>query len=153
MNSGPERTESARLADGLRHLVSTLGASSQLLRSMPLYAGLVLGLIAWFAEGYALYVVLDRMGADVPVLLAAGIYGISIIAGVVSFVPGGLGGTELVMGSLLVLSGVDAPLAVSAVIICRVATLWFAVAIGLVFLTGLEWQRASGSPVQQEVKE
>jgi len=146
------QTESEKIAGGLRHLVSTMGASSLLLRSMPLYVGLFLGLIAWFAEGYALYVVLDRMGADVPVLLAAGIYGISIIAGVVSFVPGGLGGTELVMGSLLVLSGVDAPLAVSAVIICRVATLWFAVAIGLVFLTGLEWQRASGTLVQQDIE-
>lgn len=148
-----EQTDSEKLAGGIRHLVSTLGASSRLLRSAPLYSGLALGLIAWFAEGYALYVVLDGMGADVPILLAAGIYGISIIAGVVSFVPGGLGGTELVMGSLLVLSGVDAPLAVSAVIICRVATLWFAVAIGLVFLTALEWQRASGGLVQQDVKE
>ena len=56
----------------------------------------------------------------------------------VSFVPGGLGGTELVMGSLLIVAGVDAPVAVSAVIICRLATLWFAVAIGLVAVVGIE---------------
>ncbi len=43
------------------------------------------------------------------------------------------------MGSLLVLSGVDAPTAVSAVIICRLATLWFAVALGLVFVVGIEF--------------
>lgn len=137
------RSESARLGDTLRNLANMLGSSAQLLRSMPLYAGFILGLIGWFAEGYALYFVLERMGADVPLLLAAGIYGVSILAGVVSFVPGGLGGTEMVMGSLLVLTGVDAPVAVSAVIICRVATLWFAVAIGLVFLSGLEWRRAT----------
>ena len=129
-----EASVSERLSTTLGQVVKMLGASAQLLRSTPLYGGVLLGLVAWFAEGYALYVVLDRMGADIPVLLAAGIYGVSILAGVVSFVPGGLGGTEIVMGSLLVLSGVDAPLAVSAVIICRVATLWFAVAIGLVFL-------------------
>ena len=120
------------------HLLKMLRSSAVLLKSGPLYFGMVLGLLAWFAEGYALWVVLDRMGADTPVLVAAGIYGVSVLAGAVSFVPGGLGGTELVMGSLLVLSGVDAPTAVSAVIICRLATLWFAVAIGLLFVVGIE---------------
>jgi uncharacterized protein (TIRG00374 family) len=120
------------------HLLSMLRNSSVLLRSAPLYTGLGLGLLAWAAEGYALYVVLDRMGADTPVLLAAGIYGVSILAGVVSFVPGGLGGTELVMGSLLMLTGVDAPVAASAVIVCRIATLWFAVVLGLLCVVGIE---------------
>jgi len=82
--------------------------------------------------------VLDRMGADTLVYLAAGIYGVAVLAGAVSFVPGGLGGTELVMTTLLILTGVDAPIAVSAVIICRLATLWFAVAIGLIFVIGIE---------------
>jgi uncharacterized protein (TIRG00374 family) len=113
------------------HLLNMLRTSADLLRSGPLYGGLALGLLAWFAEGYALYVVLDRMGADVTIFLAAGIYGVAILAGAVSFVPGGLGGTEIVMGSLLILAGVDAPVAASAVIVCRIATLWFAVALGL----------------------
>jgi len=120
------------------HLLSMLRSSADLLRSGPLYIGLLLGLLAWAAEGYGLYFLLERMGADTPLYLAAGIYGVSVLAGVVSFVPGGLGGTELVMGSLLILTGVDAPIAVSAVIICRIATLWFAVAIGLVFVVGIE---------------
>jgi uncharacterized protein (TIRG00374 family) len=120
------------------HLLSMLRSSADLLRSGPLYIGLLLGLLAWAAEGYGLYIVLERMGATTPLYLAAGIYGVSVLAGVVSFVPGGLGGTEIVMGSLLILTGVDAPIAVSAVIICRLATLWFAVAIGLVFVVGIE---------------
>ena len=120
------------------HLLSMLRSSAGLLRSGPLYVGLFLGLLAWAAEGYGLYIVLERMGADVPIYLAAGIYGVSVLAGAVSFVPGGLGGTELVMRSLLIVAGVDAPVAVSAVIICRLATLWFAVAIGLVAVVGIE---------------
>ena len=139
------RFGSAKLSAAAGHFTAMLQSSASLLKSAPLYAGFGLGLIAWAAEGYALFVVLDLMGADVPVMLAAGIYGVSILAGVVSFVPGGLGGTEMVMGSLLALAGVPAPVAVSAVIICRVATLWFAVAIGLGFLTVLELQRAAGS--------
>jgi uncharacterized protein (TIRG00374 family) len=145
-----QRLRSARLRSLGEHLLNTLSSSTELLRSGPLYAGLALGLLAWAAEGYALYVVLERMGADTPVMLAAGIYGVSILAGVVSFIPGGLGGTELVMGSLLILSGVDAPLAVSAVIICRLATLWFAVAIGLAFLAGIEF-RGQGDAVINEL--
>jgi uncharacterized protein (TIRG00374 family) len=120
------------------HILSMLRSSAVLLRSGPLYIGLLLGLLAWTAEGYGLYIVLERMGATTPLYLAAGIYGVSVLAGVVSFVPGGLGGTEIVMGSLLILTGVDAPIAVSAVIICRLATLWFAVAIGLIFVVGIE---------------
>ncbi len=132
-----------RLATAVGHIVQLLRSSAVLLRSGPLYQGFGLGLIAWAAEGYALYVVLDYMGADVPVMQAAGIYGVAILAGAVSFIPGGLGGTEMVMGSLLILAGVEAPVAVSAVIICRVATLWFAVLIGLLFLVGLELRKGA----------
>lgn len=139
---GFSRLNAAAKSDRVRSIATRvgqmLGASAALLRSLPLYAGFGLGLVAWFAEGYALYVVLERMNADIPLLLAAGIYGVSIVVGAVSFIPGGLGSTEVAMGGLLVLSGVSAPVAVSAVIICRLATLWFAVLIGLGCLGGLE---------------
>ena len=136
---------SIRLQNIGSHLLSMLHTSAQLLKSGPLYLGLFLGLIAWGAEGYALFVVLDRLGADIGVLLATGIYGISILAGAVSFIPGGLGSTELAMGSMLMLSGVETPVAVAAVIICRIATLWFAVAIGMVVVLKLELGPQQGS--------
>jgi len=119
-------------------LLKLLASSAGLLRAGPLYGGLLLGLLAWAAEGYALYIVLDYLGVEMAVSLAAGIYGVSILAGAVSFMPGGLGGTEAAMGLLLVLSGVEPPVAVSAVLVCRIATLWFAVLVGLMVLTGLE---------------
>lgn len=134
---------SPRLAQAAAHLLELLRAAAPLLRSGPLYIGLVLGVVAWGAEGIALYVVLERMGVSFDMVLAAGIYGASIIAGVVTFVPGGLGGTELVMQYLLKSSGVAAPLAVSAVIICRVATLWFAVLLGLLAVAVLEFKGVS----------
>ena len=129
---------SERLLKLGEHFMSLLATSANLLRSGPLYTGLLIGLVAWMAEGIALYIVLDRMGVEMSLFLAAGIYGVSILAGAVSFVPGGLGGTEIVMGSLLILTGVDAPVAASAVIVCRIATLWFAVLIGLMCVVGLE---------------
>ena len=120
------------------HLLNMLRTSADLLRSGPLYGGLALGLLAWFAEGYALYVVLDRMGADVTIFLAAGIYGVAILAGAVSFVPGGLGGTEVVMYSLLVTTGLGGTEALVATLLIRLSTLWYAVVTGLFTLLWLE---------------
>jgi hypothetical protein len=48
--------------------------------------------------------------------------------------PGGLGGSEAVMMALLIANGLPEAAAVTATLICRLATLWFAVALGAVFL-------------------
>jgi uncharacterized protein (TIRG00374 family) len=130
------RSEKMRAMAG--HLLQLLRSSRVLLSSVNLYGGLIIGVLAWAAEGLALYIVIQMLGFDISVPLAVGIYAVSILVGALSFVPGGLGGTEVVMGGLLVLVGVDEPVAVSAVLICRIATLWFAVAIGLVAALELE---------------
>ena len=59
------------------------------------------------------------------------VYALAMLAGALSFLPGGLGGAEAVMVAALTLKGVDQPSAVAATIIIRLATLWFAVALGL----------------------
>ncbi len=120
------------------HVLQLLRSSRVLLSSANLYGGLIIGVLAWAAEGLALYIVVQMLGFDISVPLAVGIYAVSILVGALSFVPGGLGGTEVVMGGLLILVGVGEPVAVSAVLICRIATLWFAVAIGLVAALELE---------------
>lgn len=132
------KSDSERVRKMSQHLLGLLDSSGKLLRAKNLYGGLFLGVIAWAAEGLALYVVVLWLGVDIPVALAVGIYGIAILAGALSFVPGGLGGTEVIMGALLILSGVAEPVAVSAVLICRIATLWFAVAIGLLCALEIE---------------
>jgi uncharacterized protein (TIRG00374 family) len=48
--------------------------------------------------------------------------------------PGGLGGSEASMIVLLRISGVPLPLAVSATLLIRLATLWFAVLLGILAL-------------------
>lgn len=94
----------------------------------------LLSLIAWGAEGYAFFLVLDLMGVDISLLLVMFIYAISLLAGVVSFMPGGLGGVEAAMIGLLVLNGVDDAQAVSATVVIRLTTLWFAVVLGALML-------------------
>ncbi len=65
-------------------------------------------------------------------LLIIGIYNISILAGAISFIPGGIGATEAAISVLLISMGMDASLAVAASLVCRGMTLWLAVFIGLI---------------------
>ncbi|SMF63927.1 conserved hypothetical protein [Tistlia consotensis] len=97
-------------------------------------AGIALGLLGWGCEGTGLWLVLQALGSPVALVDAAAIFALSLVAGVVSLLPGGLGGTEAGMVGLLLLRGVPTATALAATLTVRLATLWFAVALGLVFL-------------------
>lgn len=110
-----------------------------LLSWKPLLGGLLLGCLAWAAEGVSVYLIAGRLGLAVALPLAIGIYAISMLIGALSFIPGGLGSTEAAMALLLKLSGVAAGTALSVTLIARIATLWFAVVLGLLCLALLEF--------------
>jgi uncharacterized protein (TIRG00374 family) len=77
------------------------------------------------------------MGLDAPLAFAVFVYAISMLAGALSFLPGGLGGAEIVMVSLLVWKGMGSADAIAATVLIRLSTLWFAVAIGVAALLAL----------------
>ncbi len=58
--------------------------------------------------------------------------------GAISFLPGGLGATETSLAGLLILAKIPKGVAIAAVFIIRVATLWFAVLIGAVVLSYMQ---------------
>lgn len=125
---------SQKLAAVVEHIIAMLQASTRLLRWRMLYGGLLLSVVAWGTEGVGFYLLLHWLDAEVGILLAIGIYGVAVLAGALSFMPGGLGGTEAVMGGLLIALKVEPSVAILATLICRIATLWFAVAIGMLSL-------------------
>lgn len=98
----------------------------------------VLSFVAWGAEAYAFHLVLGMLGYDIPVGIAIFIYAIAMLAGALSFMPGGLGGAEAMMITLLIWQGVSSGPAVAATLIIRFATLWFAVFLGLGALLGIK---------------
>lgn len=122
----------------LQRLAKLLRASTLLLTTRKLYGGLAIGILAWAAEGFALYMILKGMNVTLPVGTAIGIYAVSVLAGALSFLPGGLGSTEAIMGLLLILAGIGSSTAIAATLLCRFTTLWFAVLIGLLALLGFE---------------
>lgn len=127
-----------KFSRGITHLRALLHDSAQLLQPKPRYLGLLLGLIAWGAEGIGFFVILHALDVPISLGLAIGIYAAGILAGALSFIPGGLGSTEAVMVLLLSLTGVETPTALAATLLCRLATLWFAVVLGLAALGWLE---------------
>jgi len=121
---------------GVRRVVpkleESLGSLQVLVRPRQLVVPTMLGVLAWFAECVAYYAVLRGFeGVHVGLEPATFIYAVSTIAGAVAMMPGGLGVTELGMTGLVQMLGEATPSAASAAtILVRLATLWFAVAVG-----------------------
>jgi uncharacterized membrane protein YbhN (UPF0104 family) len=111
-----------------------IGQAGRLTRGPALGVGLALSLVAWAAEGYALYLIVSSMGAASGAAAATGIYAIALLGGALFFLPGGLGSTEAFMFVLLMRSGMDPVAAGAATVISRVTTLWFAVLLGWIAL-------------------
>lgn len=119
-----------RLAEKTRSLVNLL-IETRRCHTPAVFAGATaLSLAAWACEAYAFYLVLARMGVDVGLGRAMSVYALAMLAGAISFLPGGVGGAEAVMTTLLIAAGAPEAEAVAATVVIRLATLWFAVAIG-----------------------
>lgn len=101
------------------------------LSTRTLLYGIAMGIIAWSAQGVAFYYILQLMGADIPLFWANFIYCVALLIGSLTFLPGGVGGTEVVMLQLLVYHQVDLPVAVAATVFIRFTTLWFSVLVGI----------------------
>ena len=132
----------ATTLEGRRHLPRTvvsfgvgaakaLVAARSLLSPGPLLMGFLLGLVGWGLEGLGLY----ALGSMFPAVWLApaagvGIYAVAVLVGALSFLPGGLGGTEAVMTALLATQGYSVGDALLITMACRIVTLWLAVLIG-----------------------
>lgn len=96
----------------------------------------VLSILGWIAEAYAFHLLLTWLGFDIGLWTATGIFIFATLAGGLTGSPGGLGGAEAAIVALLLFDGVPLEVAVTATLVIRVTTLWFAFLIGiLVFPT------------------
>jgi len=138
-----------RLGDHVHHLEELYDRLVGLLSPAMLAAGLGLSALAWGAEGLGFWLVVrDYAPAAVP-LRAVFDYSASTLAGALSMLPGGLLAAEGSLAALLDAQGLDNATAASATLIIRGATLWFAVALGLLALpwvmVRIRRQRAAGA--------
>jgi uncharacterized protein (TIRG00374 family) len=118
-------------------LLELYGNLAALCHPRVLVPATLIAVPAWLCECVGFSIIIDGFpGAHCSLGLAMVIYAATTIAGALSFLPGGLGVTEGAMTLLLVRSAahLDESTATAATLLCRLATLWFAVALGLVFL-------------------
>ncbi|PTN33199.1 lysylphosphatidylglycerol synthase transmembrane domain-containing protein [Desulfonatronum sp. SC1] len=104
-------------------------------RAKTLGLATILSLIGWAAEAFAFFLILYWMNLDVAFVFAVFVFAISMLAGAISFTPGGLGSTEGVMVGLLAWHGVGLPEAAATTMLIRATTLWFAVILGISAIT------------------
>ncbi|RIK38981.1 MAG: TIGR00374 family protein [Chloroflexi bacterium] len=112
-----------------------------LLRPRPLGMGIAIGVVSWFFECVAFYLIL--VGLDLPrsaelLLQATFVFTVSAWVGGLSLLPGGLGASEASVAGLLLLivddPGMTTSVAGAATLLVRFATLWFGVLIGVTAL-------------------
>src|SRR6185369_10785620 len=128
----------ARLVPKLRHALASLRL---LAKPSSLVVPTVLSVLAWGAEGTALYVLLGGFGQVVSLSLSVVVYASATLAGALIPVPGGLGVVEgLLRQGLLGFGHVTLGAATAAMILVRLATLWWAVLVGFLALLILRWR-------------
>lgn len=114
--------------------------TARLLRPIPLITSTALATLAWGCECAGFYLVINSLpGLEVEIHHAVFIYAFATIVGAVTMLPGGLGTTEGTMTGLLLLLNVPVAKAVTATLITRLCTLWYAVVLGMA-VTGI-WRR------------
>ncbi|MEL6957988.1 MAG: lysylphosphatidylglycerol synthase transmembrane domain-containing protein [Pseudomonadota bacterium] len=134
-----------RLMGRVRSAARSLGVFS----TGPVLAGaLILGLVGWFAEGYAFHILLGWMGSDIGLAKAMAIFTFSTLAGGLTGAPGGVGGAEAAMVALLSLEGVPLEVSIPATAVIRLTTLWFAILIGLAVFPLAERMSAQAEEVR-----
>lgn len=108
--------------------------SHKMLQPFPFINMILLSLISWLFEGFGFYLILSTFDIHISLGWSYFIYAFSIIVGSIAMIPGGLGVTEGSLTFLLIESGAAKNIAVAATFIFRVATLWFAIIVGIMSL-------------------
>jgi uncharacterized membrane protein YbhN (UPF0104 family) len=124
-----------RRAPGLfaraREVCATLPAIG---RPAVLVPSLALSCLGWLAECLVLLLVLHALGSVVSLGGSMLVFCLAAVAGAVSLLPGGLDAADLSLLGLLRLIEVPEASAIVATILVRLATLWFAVVLGVLTL-------------------
>ena len=130
-------TRPAKLRRLREPLLEMLANLSALCRPVPLIVATAIAIPAWACECIGFALICNAFpGVHVELGLAMVIYAGTTIAGALSFLPGGLGVTEGAMTLALVggAAHFDRASALAATLLTRLATLWFAVLLGIGFL-------------------
>ena len=92
----------------------------------------VLSVVAWSIDAIAVYFVFVGFNQDLELLYTTFVMYTSLLLGFITFLPAGLGVTELSFLGLLTTEGIQASLATSVIIMIRLTSIWYSTIIGLI---------------------
>jgi uncharacterized protein (TIRG00374 family) len=141
---GSRHWPSKRLRTLTLGILSSVVSTRALLSPGLLLSGFVIGLVAWGLEGIGLNVLSGIFTPHMGITTAVGIYGVAVLVGGLSFLPGGLGSTEAIMAALLTAHGLPVSEALLLTLICRLVTLWLAVGLGWLAVLALRQRPSEG---------
>jgi uncharacterized protein (TIRG00374 family) len=114
-------------------------ATYALFQFRPLVVATVLSVFAWGLEGVALWLALAGFGYDTAIFVGIFVFGFASVVGAISMLPGGLLAAEASMVGLLISFGYSRSVAVSATVVIRVGTLWYAAILGFVIFASYKF--------------
>jgi len=116
-------------------MTESLETIQYLTKGKVLFYSIILSTFFWFVECIAIHLLLLSFGINsIELLSVIPMYTGSIILGVVSFLPFGLGVFEGSLAGFLSLRGIDISISFTIVIIARIITRWYMVFVGLITL-------------------
>jgi uncharacterized protein (TIRG00374 family) len=95
----------------------------------------VLSLLIWVSEGVIFYLAFLSIGVSLPLFLITSIFAFSILMGVITFLPGGIGSTEFVF-ALVLSSYIPLSQATAGIMLGRFLTFWI-----IMFIASLFWRK------------
>ena len=116
-------------------LSSSYDTIKKSLRGPIVFYASALTVVFWLLEAITVYFVLLSFGIDyIEFLMVIPTYTTSLMLGFLSFIPMGLGVVEGSLASFFSLQGIEVSLSLALVVIIRLFTRWYGVAVGFVAL-------------------
>ena len=94
-----------------------------------------LSILFWLIEAVSIYFILSAFGVEtIEFITIISTYTTSIMLGILSFLPLGLGVVEGTLASFFTMHGIDVSLSLTIVVVIRIFTRWYGVSFGFIAL-------------------
>jgi len=97
-----------------------------------LFSGWLVGMAGWSFDALGIFLCFQAFGLDFDFFISAVIGLSSILFGALTFIPGGVGVTEVSFVELLSIYGIESSVSSALALFLRLLSIWFATCIGIV---------------------
>ena len=91
-----------------------------------------ISLVAWILDAIMIYFIFRGFNVDVGIIFSTFSMYISVLIGVLTMIPAGIGVTEISFVGILKNEGVDISIATSLIFMFRLVTIWFLTVLGFI---------------------